>query len=72
MKKQREVYISSTSDVSLKQNRLMTFGIFEGSKVRIIKDDSFNNLLILGVGRKRIVLRKEELHDIQFKAVNGQ
>jgi len=54
-----------------KENKLLTYGIYEGSQVEIIKDDVRNGLLIIGVGNKRIVLRKNELSGLQFQTVNG-
>jgi len=71
-KENKEVFIDiqGSDKADLKQNRLMTFGIFQGSKVRIIKDDKINKMMILGVGQKRIALRKEELEGVKFIAAN--
>lgn len=66
---EKEYFIEWNSEANAKQNRLMTFGLFQGSKVRIIKDDTRNQMLILGIGNKRIAMRKEELTDVKFVEV---
>ena len=63
----KEVMVHLTGPPSPFHTRLMGMGIFQGTKVQLIKDDPVNQLIILGVGFKRVVLRKHELINIEFR-----
>jgi len=67
----QEVTVHLKGQASPFHTRLMGLGIFEGSKIQLIKDDPINQLVILGIGFKRVVLRNEELINIEFHPTHG-
>ncbi len=67
----KEVVIHLIGQPTALHNKLMTFGLFQGTTAQLIRDDKINKLLILGLGQKRIVLRKEELKGIELKESNA-
>lgn len=51
---------------------LMSYGIFRGTKLKVIRNDSWQEIILVEFDGKRIAIRKEDAKPIKVKKINGK
>lgn len=67
MSKGEEIIVMNTTKEYL---QLMSYGIFKGSKIKIIRNDKWQEIMMIELDGKRIALRKEDAIPIQVLKSN--
>lgn len=52
--------------------QLMSCGIFKGTKLKVIRNDQWQGIILLEVDGKRIAIRKEDARFIKVQELNGK
>lgn len=58
-------------EVTSQYKQLMSCGIFKGTKVKVIRNDQWQGIMLLEVDKKRIAIRKEDARFIKVQELNG-
>ena len=68
IKNREEVVVEETQG---QYKPLMSYGIFRGSKLKVIRNDSWQEILLVEYNGKRIAIRKEDARPIKVLRING-
>ncbi len=69
IEKGEEVIVMDTTKQYL---QLMSYGIFKGSKLTVIRNDKWQEIMMIEMNGKRIALRKEDAKPIKVLKNNGE
>ncbi len=67
IKNNEHVLVLDTADQT---KLLMSYGIFKGTKIKVVKNDKWQEILLLEIEGKRLAIRKENARPITVIKIN--
>ena len=67
----KEVQIEKTSDYQAVYKMLMAYGIFEGKSFKVLRNDKWQQMILVESKGKRIAIRKKDAASIKVQLING-
>ena len=69
IKRKEEVIILETTG---QYKQLMSYGVFKGTKLRVIRNDKWQEIILVEMDGKRIAIRKEDAKPIKVQRINDK
>ena len=72
IKDKEEVIIGDTLEQNSNYKLLMSYGLFKGTKLKIIKNDKWQQMILVEFEGKRIAIRAKDASFIKVERLNGK
>lgn len=59
-------------ETSHQYKQLMAYGIFKGTKLRMIRNDKWQEIILVEIDGKRVAIRKEDAEPIKVQRIDGK
>lgn len=59
-------------EINTSSTQLMAYGIFKGTQLRVIRNDRWQEMMLLEFEGKRLAIRKKDAKPIQVIRINGE